>query len=149
MVENSLPMLLRYEDRNAMAFSIESRTPFLTPDLVQFIFALPEEYIIAPDGTSKAVFRRAMRGLVPDAILERHDKIGFATPERDWLVVLSPWVEKMLRSEVAQQLPALNLKAVEREWQALRLGRRAFDCSVWRWMNFICWAERFQVDFTA
>src|SRR6185503_8028116 len=59
---SSLPMLLRYEDRNSMASSIESRVPFLTPALADFLLRLPEEYILGGDGTSKNVFRQAMRG---------------------------------------------------------------------------------------
>ncbi len=97
----SLPMLLRYEDRDSMAHSVESRVPFLTPDLVSFILALPEEFIIDQEGTSKAIFRRAMRGLVPDAILDRKDKIGFATSEQLWLTHLRPWVEQTLRSQAS------------------------------------------------
>jgi asparagine synthase (glutamine-hydrolysing) len=147
LVDNSLPMLLRYEDRNAMAFSIENRTPFLTPALVNFVFALPEDYIIAADGTSKAVFRHAMRGLVPDAILDRRDKIGFATPERHWLPTLLPWVDKVLQSEVAHAMPALRLDVVRQQWQAIVAGRRSSDFRVWRWLNIICWAQRFQVSF--
>ena len=58
----SLPMLLRYEDRNSMAALIESRVPFLTPDLADFVLRLPEEYLLGKDGTSKNVFRQAMRG---------------------------------------------------------------------------------------
>ena len=85
LVETSLPMLLRYEDRNSMAHSIESRVPFLIPGLADFLLRLPEEYLIGPDGTSKRIFRDAMRGFVPDAILDRKDKIGFATPEQRWL----------------------------------------------------------------
>ena len=140
-------MLLRYEDRNSMAFSIENRTPFLTPALVNFVFFLPEEYIIAADGTSKAVFRHAMRGLVPDAILDRRDKIGFATPERHWLPTLLPWVDKVLQSEVAHAMPALHLDVVRQQWQASVAGRRSADFRVWRWLNIICWAQRFQVSF--
>jgi asparagine synthase (glutamine-hydrolysing) len=82
LVENGLHQLLRYEDRNSMAFSIESRVPFLTPALVNFIFSLPEEYLITPDGTTKAVFRKAMRGIVPNAILDRKDKIGLLLPKK-------------------------------------------------------------------
>src|SRR5205807_3214015 len=82
LVETSLPMLLRYEDRNSMAFSIESRVPFLTMPLVDFLLRLPEEHLIGRDGTTKNVFRQAMRGLVPDTILDRRDKIGFQTPEQ-------------------------------------------------------------------
>jgi asparagine synthase (glutamine-hydrolysing) len=148
LVDNSLPMLLRYEDRNSMAFSIESRTPFLTPALVNFVFSLPEDYIIAADGTSKAVFRRAMRGLVPDPILDRRDKIGFATPATCWLPMLRPWVDKVLQSEVAHALPALHLDVVRQQWQVMLAGQRPTDFRVWRWLNILCWAERFQVNFT-
>lgn len=146
-VEVSLPGLLRYEDRNSMAFSIESRVPFLTPALVNFIFALPEAYLIAPDGASKAIFRQAMRGLVPDAILDRRDKIGFATPEQEWLVVLRPWVEGVLQSDAARNVPALNLDVVKNEWQAVRDGRQPFDFRVWRWLNFIQWANYYEISF--
>jgi asparagine synthase (glutamine-hydrolysing) len=147
MAENSLPMLLRYEDRNSMAFSIESRTPFLTPALVNFVSSLPEEYLIAADGTSKAVFRRAMRGIVPDAILERQDKVGFATPEQHWLRALHPWATKVLQSETARTIPALHLEIVQQQWQAVLSERRAFDSRVWRWLNVICWAQRLGVSF--
>lgn len=149
VVENSLPMLLRYEDRNAMAFSIESRTPFLTPALAEFVFSLPEEYLIAADGTSKAVFRRAMRGLVPDAILDRRDKIGFATPEGDWLTLMRPWAEQLLYSETAAQIPALNLTVVQRQWQDLLTGQRLPDFRVWRWLNLMCWAQHWGVHFAS
>ena len=147
LVETSLPMLLRYEDRNSMAHSIESRVPFLTPALVNFVFSLPEEFIINSDGTSKAIFRQAMRGIVPDAILDRRDKIGFATPEQRWLTTLRPWVENVLHSEVASQIPALNYNIVKQELQEVLDGRQPFDFRVWRWVNLIRWAERFSVSF--
>jgi asparagine synthase (glutamine-hydrolysing) len=147
LVATSLPMLLRYEDRNSMAHSIESRVPFLTPALVNFVFSLPEEFIINSDGTSKAIFRQAMRGIVPDAILNRRDKIGFATPEQRWLATLRPWVEQVLHSEVAAQIPALNLSVVKTELQAVLDGQKLFDFRVWRWVNLIRWAERFSVSF--
>jgi asparagine synthase (glutamine-hydrolysing) len=145
--EVSLPRLLRYEDRNSMAHSIESRVPFLTPALVNFIFSLPEEFIIASDGTSKAIFREAMRGIVPNPILNRKDKIGFATPEQKWLTTIRPWVESVLESEIAAQIPALNLKVVQREAQGILDGQKHFDWRLWRWVNLIKWAEYFSVSF--
>jgi len=146
LADQSLPMLLRYEDRNSMAFGIESRVPFLTPQLVAFIFTLPEAYLIATDGTSKYVLRRAMRGLVPDAILDRRDKIGFATPEQEWLGALRPWVEDILKSDAAKRIPALDLPAVQREWQQIAAGQKPFDNRCWRWLNVISWVAHFEVD---
>lgn len=143
----SLPALLRYEDRNSMWHSIESRVPFLTPQMAKFIYALPEEYILSREGTTKAIFRAAMQGIVPDEILERRDKIGFQTPERQWLATLSPWVEKVLMSEVARSIPALRIDVARQEWEAMLQGKRPFDRRFWRWVNLIRWTERFGVQY--
>lgn len=149
LVTTSLPMLLRFEDRNSMAHSIESRVPFLTPQIARFILALPQSHIVANDGTSKAVFRRAMRGIVPDAILDRRDKIGFATPERRWLGELGRWVDSTLGGDSARRLGALRLDAARAEWRGILDGSRRFDWHVWRWLNAIRWADRFDVRFDA
>lgn len=141
IAESSLPMLLRYEDRNSMASSIESRVPFLEPDLVRFALSLPEEYLLGQDATTKNVFRAAMRGLVPERILDRRDKIGFATPELDWLTRVGPWVEDVLTSEAARAIPALHARAMLAEWHAVRDLQRPFDWRVWRFINLVRWSE--------
>jgi asparagine synthase (glutamine-hydrolysing) len=146
-VSDTLPGLLRYEDRNSMAASVESRVPFLTPELVSFLCRLPEEYIIAPDGTSKAVFRKAMRGIVPDAILDRRDKLGFVTPEARWLKLLDGWVRKVLGSDTAHQVPFLNLSVVRREWDSISKGTCRLDFRVWRWLNLILWTQELGVIY--
>ncbi|MFN2448956.1 MAG: asparagine synthase (glutamine-hydrolyzing) [Candidatus Baltobacteraceae bacterium] len=145
--ETSLPALLRYEDRNSMAFSIESRVPFLTTEIVDFVLALPEPYLIAGDGTTKAVFREAMRGLVPERILDRRDKIGFSTPERDWLGTLDAWVRPMLASPTAQ-VPPLNGSQVRTLWdETLGGGLHRFDFHLWRAFNLIYWSQQFDVTY--
>jgi asparagine synthase (glutamine-hydrolysing) len=142
LIESTLPMLLRYEDRNSMAYSIESRVPFLTPQLAEFVLSLPEEFIIAPNGTSKAVFREAMRGIVPDAILNRTDKIGFETPEKRWLCGdLRTWVEWVLCSEEMASIEPLRLSMLRQEWQAVLNGSRRFDNHIWRWLNLAVWTR--------
>lgn len=141
----SLPVLLRYEDRNSMSNSIENRVPFLTPDLVSFVLALPEEFIIDRDGLSKAVMRRAMAGIVPQVILNRKDKIGFQVTEHRWLAGLRPWVDETLGSQTAARIPALNRGAMRREWQAVIHGRKRYNLRIWRWVNFIRWADSFRV----
>jgi asparagine synthase (glutamine-hydrolysing) len=143
----SLPHLLRYEDRNSMAFSIESRVPFLTPRLAEFTLSLPEEYLISRDGTTKMVFRHAMKGIVPDQILDRRDKIGFATPEKEWLRAIDSWVQATLSSEVALSLPFLDLGSIRGQWSEIVNGRQAFDSRVWRWLNVIRWSGEAQIDY--
>jgi asparagine synthase (glutamine-hydrolysing) len=142
---NILPHLLRYGDRNSMAFSVESRVPFLTPELVNFLFSLPEEYIIGQDGTSKKVFREAMRGIVPDSILQRKDKMGFNTSETFWLVKMSDWIDDLLKDDF--QIPALNFNKIRKEWRVIRENPKLFDYRLWRWCNFIEWTRQFNVTF--
>jgi asparagine synthase (glutamine-hydrolysing) len=80
----SLPCLLRYADRNSMAFSVESRMPLLDYRLVEHIFSLPLSLIVR-DGWTKWVFRRAMDQRLPRGIQWRKDKMGFVTPEGVWM----------------------------------------------------------------
>jgi asparagine synthase (glutamine-hydrolysing) len=143
----SLPMLLRYEDRNAMAASIESRVPFLTPAFAELALRLPEAHLLAADGTSKRVLRRALRGIVPDAVLARRDKIAFATPEPAWLRVLAPVVDAMLSGPTLSRIPMLDASEVRRQWRAMCQGKARLDARVWRWVNLIQWVERFGLEF--
>lgn len=143
LIWNGLPQLLRHGDRNAMAHSIESRVPFLTREMAEFCLSLPEHYLVDDTGCSKSVFRRAMRGIVPDAILDRRDKIGFATPERHWLESLGDWVDATLSQ--AESVPYLRMNVARREWQDIRTGKRAFNWRVWRWLCYARWMQIFDV----
>jgi asparagine synthase (glutamine-hydrolysing) len=78
-----LPALLHFEDRSSMAFSIETRLPLLDYRVVELGLRLPVAAKVA-GGQGKAILRQAMRGLVPDVIIDRRDKIGFAAPDRQW-----------------------------------------------------------------
>ena len=80
----SLPSLLRYQDRNARAFGVETRAPFLDHRLVEWCVALPPEFKLA-GGRTKRLLRDAARGQVPQAIIDRRDKIGFATDQDGWI----------------------------------------------------------------
>lgn len=145
----NLPMLLRYEDRNSMAHAIESRVPFLTPALARLAAGLPEEWLIDGDGTTKAVFRRAIADLVPAEVLARRDKIGFRVPQTPWFRALAPWIDGVLDGPVARALPLWRHDALITAWQTLRNDGRGSPESVWRWLNLTLWAERSGVEITA
>jgi len=81
---NSIPGLLRYEDKNSMRWSVESRVPFLDQRLVEYALSIPSNLMLKGLKT-KYCLRKAMNGTVPAEILAREDKIGFATPDADWL----------------------------------------------------------------
>ncbi len=81
--EYKLEHLLKWEDRNSMHFSIEARTPFLDYRLVERTLSLPSDQLIQK-GVTKHILREAMKGVLPEAIRLRQDKIGFSTPEAKW-----------------------------------------------------------------
>jgi asparagine synthase (glutamine-hydrolysing) len=84
IIDYSLVSLLRYEDRNSMAFSIEARVPFLDSEFAKFVFRLPLTQKMR-NGWSKVVLRNAMKGILPESIRLRRPKLGFDTPEIVWL----------------------------------------------------------------
>jgi asparagine synthase (glutamine-hydrolysing) len=135
LASESLPALLRYEDRNSMAFGIEARVPFLDYRLIEFTAALPDRLRV-DGGWAKVALRRAMLGLVPDAIIRRRDKMGFATPERRWLRHSLPEISGLLR----------NGQVIERGWvrrdeidRLLALDARSAPGQLWRLLTLELW----------
>jgi asparagine synthase (glutamine-hydrolysing) len=139
LTQRGIGALLRHGDRNSMKFSIESRVPFLTTDFADLLLSLPEHYLIASNGETKHVFRAAMRGIVPNDVLDRKDKIGFETPEKDWLFSLAPTIRKWL--SVPIDLPFINQAELLREFDQIMNGVRPFNWQVWRWVNFYRWYQ--------
>lgn len=76
--------LLRYEDRNSMAFSIESRVPFLDHRLVEFCLALRNDWKIR-GGWTKYILRKTAEPVLDSSVVWRKDKMGFLTPQKSWM----------------------------------------------------------------
>jgi asparagine synthase (glutamine-hydrolysing) len=142
-VSGHLQTLLHWEDRSAMAHGIEARVPFLDHRVVEFALALGNRHKIVGAET-KRVLRRAMAGMVPDVVLARRDKIGFATPEEAWFrgplaPALRDGVEATLR-----RFPALfDAPAARRLANGMLDGRCPVDFALWRLVNLGIWGERF------
>lgn len=132
-----LNALLRHGDRNSMRWSVESRVPFLTRDLAEFTLSLPENYLVSNSGETKHIFRAAMRGIVPDSILDRKDKIGFQSPEREWLNAAKPSIKKIL--EEAEEVPLLNAPACRDVVERMLNGQAVYGGLAWRIINYSRW----------
>jgi asparagine synthase (glutamine-hydrolysing) len=95
LFHEATPVILREDDLNAMYHSIENRSPFLDRSLFEFAFSIPTHHLIR-GGFNKSVLRDALRGIVPDPILDTHRKVGFNAPIMDLLDVNDPDVKAYL-----------------------------------------------------
>ena len=124
---------------NAMRFSIENRVPFLTLPMAEFILSLPEEYLISQNGETKSVFRAAMRGIVPDKILNRRDKIGFETPIANQANMFSSQMH--LSQRLTKSISILNKMEFNSHFQSIFNKKEAFTTQDWRLMNLKLWMQ--------
>jgi asparagine synthase (glutamine-hydrolysing) len=95
MFEEVVPVILHEDDLNAMYFSMENRSPFLDSTLFDLAYSIPSQYLIK-DGRAKAVLRDAMRGIVPNVILDERRKVGFNAPILDLLDLNDPDIKDYL-----------------------------------------------------
>jgi asparagine synthase (glutamine-hydrolysing) len=84
LTKGNLEDLLRYADRNSMAFSREIRLPFLDKEFVEFVMSLPSSYKINGEW-SKWIQRLAFQNILPHEITWRTDKIGYEPPQKNWM----------------------------------------------------------------
>lgn len=128
----TLPQLCRYADRDSMAFGVEVRLPFLDHRVAEFGLSAPPG-LLYREGVTKRVLRDAVRGVVPDVVLDRRDKVGYETPESIWLglpdvrariasVLLDSAADDgILRSEVEQDLARKRWRDPNAIWRALNV----------------------------
>lgn len=142
LTNSSLPGLLHYEDRNSMAHSIEARVPFLDYRLVEFAFALPDSQKIK-DGYTKSVLRSSMRGILPETIRTRTDKMGFVTPERVWLSNdLKGWASDIFNSTSFRTNPYLEPAQIIQLLNEHHMQKRDLGFVIWRWLNLHLWLNQ-------
>ena len=137
-----LPALLRYEDHNSMAWSVESRTPFMDYRLLEFTMGLPERYLLK-NGVRKHILRVAMHGIIPEAIENRRDKMGFVTPEEMWLKGEGKdWFNTEI-DKACKQFGGtiLNTEHTKSYVAEMIEGKRIFDFVPWRIICFNKWYD--------
>lgn len=128
---HGLEELLRYADRNAMAHGREVRLPFLSHELVEFVFSLPAKYKIR-EGRTKWILRQTMNHQLPDAINWRTDKVGFEPPQASWMQQknMQERVWEARKKLVAEKI--LKSSVLQKPVQAL--GSHAADNYDWRYL---------------
>ena len=140
-MKTSLRSLLKWEDKDSMRFSIESRVPFLDYRLVEFAFSLPYSYKIKNFQT-KYIFRKAINEYIPKEIIERKDKIGFATPENDWFKSkeFTDFVEKIIESKSFKDRKYWNYIEVRK---MVDQKNKDYYGNIWKIINTELWLRTF------
>lgn len=137
----SLPALLHYEDRNSMAFSIESRVPFLDHRLVEFVFSLRDSDKMN-DGITKVILRESLKEILPDVTVNRTDKKGFVTPgEIRWLRGPLMHITSQVKPDDFPEF--LNRKKLNDIMTEYRKGSNAKALFVWRIVCLHYWLKNF------
>ncbi len=95
----SIPSLLRYEDRNSMAFSVEARVPFLDHKLVEYVFSIPLDKLIQK-GWTKDVLRKSLKGKIPEDIRMRKGKLAFSVPQKKWLGEITSYLKETFTTDL-------------------------------------------------
>ncbi len=140
---DSLPSRLRSTDKNARRFGVSVRLPFVDRELARFVFGLDDAALIK-DGLGKRVLRDAMRGLLPDSVVDRRDKVGSTTPQADWFMRLKNHIYGEFLSESFANRPYFDQTAVLHVFEGWIKGTNSVDSmTIWRILNVELWLQEF------
>lgn len=133
-------IFLEKVDRSTMAMSTEIRVPFLDNDLVEYVAALPARYKVRW-GQKKRLLRRALRGIVPDSVLDA-PKAGFGVPFGDWM--RGPLSVTLKELALGRGAPAASLFDERALWVVIdQHERRVRDHGflLWKCLQLSLWRE--------
>lgn len=137
---------LTYNDKMSMACSVEIRVPFLNRELAEFVaWNVPPAWKLKGRifPTTKHVFRRAMRGVLPDEVL-RQPKAGFAAPTDYWLAHdLREMTDGLLSPERIRDRGLFRPEAVQRLITEHRSGRADWAMQIWQFLTLELWMQNF------
>jgi asparagine synthase (glutamine-hydrolysing) len=134
--KTQLPHLLRYEDKNSMLHSVETRLPFVDYRCVEMALSMPNQYKINK-GWTKYLLRKGMEGKLPDKVIWRKNKLGFNAPENTWLgKIQDEMVVAIQHSNLLQSIIDFN----KMDFNKLDLRTK------WRLFNIAKWEQLYSVQ---
>jgi len=140
--EFKLEHLLKWEDRNSMWFSLESRVPFLDYRLVEKTLALPSRDIIR-EGNTKFILREAMKEILPEKIRTRQSKIGFATPEDEWFrtKLFFEYVNDLINSKLFSENNYIDVNKIKKLYKNHIDKKVNISQEIWKWIHLSEWMK--------
>jgi len=144
LAQRTLPGFLHYEDRNSMAFGVETRIPYLDHRLVSKVLPLAGALKLA-NAQTKSLLRLALHGRVPAPILERRAKQGYPAPLSGWLRSGAP-SKQAERIEPVSACPLIDFPRWQRRYRRFQAGDERELPSVWRGLVLSHWHARFMIS---
>ena len=133
--------ILTKVDRAAMAVSLETRVPFLDPNVIEFSASLPMEFKIR-NGVTKWALREVLYKHVPKDLIER-PKMGFGVPLAEWLRgPLQDWAESLLDEKRLHQEGFFDVEFVRNKWLEHLSGKQNWQHQLWNVLMFQAWLEK-------
>lgn len=127
--KTQLPHLLRYEDKNSMLHSVETRLPFVDYRCVEMALSMPNAYKIK-NGWTKYLLRKGMEGKLPDTIIWRKNKLGFNAPENTWLGnIQDEMIETIKQSKLLKNI--IHFEKMDFKKLDIRTKWRLFNIAKW------------------
>lgn len=143
-IEFKLEHLLKWNDKNSMSCSIESRTPFLDYRLVEYALSIPPNNYIKK-GYTKHVLRDAMKGILSEKIRLRKDKIGFATPEDEWFRTeeYKVFIYDLLNSQSFNHRNIIDSHRAKELYEKHLNREINISKDIWKWIHLEIWFRTF------
>ena len=136
----NLPLLLRYEDKNSMRHSIETRLPFIDYKTLETALSINSKYKIHK-GWSKFILRQSIIGIIPEEAIWRKNKLGFNPPESSWFNEISDDMETAVRnSSILSEI--CNMKKLMTKYNTMHNHLR------WRLYNIAMWEKIYDVKIS-
>ncbi|KAA3629100.1 MAG: asparagine synthase (glutamine-hydrolyzing) [Bacteroidetes bacterium] len=142
--EYKLEHLLKWEDRNAMWYSLEARVPFLDFRLVEKVLSLQGTAIIN-NGMTKYILRQAMKGTIPEPIRLRQDKIGFGTPQDEWFrkPAFQNYIKDILNASSFSGRKLIDVDRAKKIYQKHLDRKGNYGKEIWKWIHLEQWHREF------
>ena len=142
--EYKLEHLLKWGERNAIAFNMVSRMPFLDPKFVEYGIAL-DDNVKGRNGYTKAILRDSMKGIMPDKVRLRVDKKGFTIPQEEWFRTekFQKLVMDILTSESFKSRGYIIPEEAIKLYKKHLSGEVNVSKDIWKWVNLELWFRYF------
>jgi len=126
-----------------MAYSIESRSPFLDYRLIEYSYALDNKYKIR-DGIGKWILRESMKGILPEKVRSRKDKAGFTAPADEWFRTINKnQILDMLNSKEFEKLGIFDISTLKELYNEHLYAKKNHHMFLWQLINLFLWYKKF------